>query len=183
MKVQITKPEEKDIYGIQQVFYQCWLATYPNEKAGITVDDIEHKFRDAFTEDTLQQRTTYLLNLPENVRFTIVKEGGQVIGVCWQMKKTGVNLLQALYILPYYQGKGIGHLLWKDALDYFGTGNNIMAQVATYNTKAIAFYKKLGFVETRKRITDERHRMKSGAIITDLEMIWPAAICNPVVKS
>jgi ribosomal protein S18 acetylase RimI-like enzyme len=183
MKIKITKPEEKDIYGIQEVFYKCWLNTYPNEKAGVTVEDIKHKFSEAFTSATLQKRKAYLLNLPGNIRFVIAKDAGQVIGVCWQMKKMDVNLLQALYILPGYQNKGIGHLLWQDALDYFGVGKDIMALVATYNTRAIAFYKKVGFIDTGKRFADERHRMKSGAIITDMEMILPATICNSVVKS
>ena len=174
MKIQITKPQEQDIYGIQEVFYKCWLNTYPNDEAGITVEDIEHKFRDAFNSETLQKRKAYLLNLPENIRFVVAKNEEQVIGVCWQMKKMDINLLQAIYILPGYQGNGIGYMLWQDALQYFGTGKDILLLVATYNTKAIAFYKKLGFIETGKRYADERHRMKSGAIITDIEMIWPA---------
>jgi ribosomal protein S18 acetylase RimI-like enzyme len=174
MKIQITKPEEKDIYGIQEVFYKSWLHTYPNEQAGITVEDIEYKFSDAFTSATLQKRKTYLLNLPENIRFTVAKDVQLVIGICWQMKKRDINLLQAMYILPEYQGKGIGHMLWLDALPYFGTEKDIIAQVAIYNIKAIAFYKKLGFIDTGKRFTDERHRMKSGAVITDIEMVLPA---------
>jgi ribosomal protein S18 acetylase RimI-like enzyme len=171
MEIQIEQPADKDIYGIQQVFYKSWLHTYPNEEAGVTIEDIEDKFRDAFSEETLQKRKAYLLNLPEGVRFVIAKDEEQVVAICWQMKKAIVNLLQAMYVLPAYQGKGIGKLLWQDALLYFGKEKDIIVQVATYNTKAIAFYKKLGFIDTGKRYSEERHRMKSGAVITDMEMI------------
>lgn len=172
MNITIKQPEENDIYGIQQVFYKSWLHTYPNKEAGITIEDIEHKFKDAFTEETLQKRKTYLLNLPADVRFSIAKDASQVVGICWQMKKVDANLLQALYVLPQYQGKGIGYRLWQDALSYFGTNKDIIIQVATYNTKAIAFYKKLGFIDTGKLYSEERHRMKSGAQITGIIMIF-----------
>lgn len=171
MAIQLTSPTEKDVYGIQEVFYQCWLDTYPNKEAGITVEDIKYKFRDAFTEKTLQQRKAYLLDLPANVRFVVAKDEERVTGICWQMKKATVNLLQAIYVLPGYQRKGIGYMLWQDALHYFGSEKDILVQVAVYNIKAIAFYERLGFIPTGNRFTDERHRMKSGTIITDMEMI------------
>jgi hypothetical protein len=44
-------------------------------------------------------------------------------------------------------------------------------EVATYNSNAIAFYKKLGFIETGRRFTNEKTRMKSGSIIPEMEMV------------
>ena len=42
--------------------------------------------------------------------------------------------------------------------------------MATYNQKAIDFYKKLGFEETGKNFSQERFRMKSGSIIPETEL-------------
>ena len=46
--------------------------------------------------------------------------------------------------------------------------------VAEYNQRAIDFYTKLGFVDTGRRHQEERFRMKSGAIITEMEMVRKA---------
>jgi hypothetical protein len=45
-----------------------------------------------------------------------------------------------------------------------------VVEVATYNTNAIKFYERLGFVDTGKRISDPKLMMKSGAIIPVMEM-------------
>lgn len=61
-----------------------------------------------------------------------------------------------------------------EAQQYLDPAKNIIVQVATYNTNAIAFYERFGFVDTGKRWSDERFRMKSGAVIPELEMLRKA---------
>jgi RimJ/RimL family protein N-acetyltransferase len=51
---------------------------------------------------------------------------------------------------------------------------DIYVEVVDFNEQAINFYRKLGFVPTGRTIRDERFRMKSGAIFTEIEMVLKA---------
>lgn len=169
--IKITIAEPKDVRGIQEVFYKTWLATYPNEEHGITVDDIEHFFKDSFTDGALASRAEKIAHPPEGNTLFLAKEDERVVGLCRTVLSEKENRLQAIYILPKYQGKGIGKMLWNEACTIFRSENDIVVEVAAYNAKAISFYGKLGFVDTGKRWSNEKFRMKSGAIIPEMEMV------------
>ncbi len=167
--IEIVFPKIEDAEAIQTVFYKSWLDTYPNEEVGITVDDVEHWYKDAW-EEKLNKLQSRINNPSENQSFFIAKEGNEVVGVCRIVKHLDKNQLQAIYVLPEYQRKGVGKMLWDRALEMFDPTKDIIVQVATYNTKAIGFYKKLDFTDTGKRFSDEHFRMKSGAIIPEMEL-------------
>jgi ribosomal protein S18 acetylase RimI-like enzyme len=150
---------------------ETWLATYPNAEAGITKEDIAFMFKDAFTDETLWQRREALAKAPERGRFLLIaKDGEKVTGLCGAAILGGFNKLGLIYVLPWYQGKGIGKKLWDAIVPFLDKEKSTIVQVATYNTQAIEFYKKLGFADTGKRISDEKWRMKSGAVIPEMEM-------------
>lgn len=169
--IKIVKPELKDALGTIEVQYKAWLSTYPNEKLGITVDDIEHRYKDAFSGERLKKREKIISALEPNEKYIIAKDGDKVVGMCYAVIHEDKNQLQAIYILPEYHGKGIGTNLWETILPFFDKSKDIYVEVADYNEKAIGFYKKLGFVDTGKRFSDERFRMKSGAILPEMEMV------------
>ena len=170
--ITIKKPTKEDVKGIQQVFYETWLETYPNKEAGVTIEDIEEKFKDRFSEKFIQKRTEAISNISKNQLFLIAKDENAVIGLCKAEKRESVNDLSAIYILPNYQGKGVGMMFWKKVKKFFGNKKDIIVHVATYNSQAINFYKKLGFIDTDKRFTDEKHRMPiSGVFIPETELI------------
>ena len=63
-------------------------------------------------------------------------------------------------------------MFWKKAKEFFDKSKDIIVQVAIYNKQAISFYKKLGFIDTGKRFSDEKYKMPiSGAVIPEIEMI------------
>ncbi len=165
-KIQIQKAVPKDAAGIEEVFYKTWLATYPNEEFGITVDDIEHRWKDRKKVDGSK-----IKNAPDSELLLVAKDGNKIIGVCRVANRPDKNETQAIYVIPEYQGQGIGSALWEKALKFFNPQKDIMVNVVTYNTKAIEFYKKLGFEETGKKFTDEKYRMKSGNILPEMEML------------
>lgn len=169
----ITTPKlPDDVCQILKVFYDTWLDTFPNSQIGITSDDIKELFKDSFTEQGLLNRSENLLNLNSNQKFLVAKIEDVVVGVLSINIKDEYNQLQAIYVLPSYQGRGIGNMFWQSALEFFDPNKDIIVHVATYNTKAIHFYKNLGFVDTGKRLTEERHRMPiSGIIIPEMELI------------
>jgi ribosomal protein S18 acetylase RimI-like enzyme len=170
--IQITTPTPNDAEGIQTVIKDTWFDTYPNAEAGITIGDIEDMFLDAFTEKVLQKRKEELAKVPNEERlFLIAKDGVRVVGSCGVTRLHEFNKLSMIYVLPGYQGMGIGLKLWEAVVPFLNKEKNTIVQVATYNKKAIAFYQKLGFTDNGKRFSDEKWRMKSGSIIPEMELI------------
>lgn len=169
--IKICVPKLEDARGTIEVQYKAWLTTYPDEKAGITTDDIEHRYKDAFTGERMKKREKLITSPESNEKYIVAKDGNKVVGMCYAVVQENKNQLQAIYILPEYQGKGIGTKLWDAILSFFDKTKDIYVEVADYNYKAIGFYKKLGFTDTGRRFSDERFRMKSGAILPEMEMI------------
>jgi len=172
--ITIQKAEPGDAQGIGEVFYKTWLTTYPNKEFGVTIEDVNFIFKDIKKADGSKHAS-----LPDNTVYFTAKENGYIIGVCKLIKHEDKNELKAIYVLPEYQGKGIGKMFWAEALNFFDSTKDTVVRVVTYNKNAIEFYKKLGFKDTEKIIYDETFRMQSGAIPPEIEMIIPAN--NPVV--
>lgn len=171
MKIQITNARPADARRIQMVFNKTWLTTYSNRKAGITVADIKHRQRGSLGRARLKKRRDGIRNLPRNERYLTAKHGVLVVGVCIVSKQKTYNKLNAIYVLPRYQGRGIGRMLWEEAKTFLNRKRKTVVRVATYNKSAQAFYNKLGFRTTGKRFFEERYRLKSGAIIPEIEMV------------
>jgi ribosomal protein S18 acetylase RimI-like enzyme len=166
LEIKIQKAEVGDALGIREVFYKTWLATYPNEEFGITVTDIKDLWKDKGKESGNRIR-----NAPDNELFLTAKNGGEIVGVCCAVRYSDRNNLQAIYVLPDYQGQGIGSRLWAEAVKFFDLTKDTIVEVVVYNTNAIAFYRRLGFKETGKRFLNEKFRMKSGTILPEMEMV------------
>lgn len=167
----ITKPKIEDVKQIQNVFYFTWLATYPDDKVGITKEDIEERYKNRLSERVIEKRKNDISNKNENRLFLVAKDGENIVGVCRLLREKDFNDLEAIYVLPEYQGRGI-KMFWNEAKKFWNLENDIVVRVATYNKNAIEFYKKLGFVDSGKRITEEHFRMPiSGVAIPEMELI------------
>ena len=171
LEIEITPVSVDDIRDIQGVFYTVWLATYPNDEHGITVDDLKYRYRDMFTPETLEKRRKMIREKTNNELFLVAKNLDKVVGVCYAEKDATRNELRAMYVLPQFQRKGIGALFWKEAQNFFNHSKDIAVNVVVYNSNAINFYKGLGFIDTGKRFTEERFRMRNGSIMPEMEMV------------
>lgn len=172
--ITIRNASEDDAIAIQNVFYKTWLETYPNKEIGITIEDIEETFKDSFSDEKINNYKERIKNPPSNSKLLVAvdDETNIVIAISRIFIRENYNQLQTIYVLPEYQGKGVGKALWSGALQYFDKEKDIVVQVATYNTKAISFYESLGFVDTGKRFTEERLRMPvTKTLIPEMEMV------------
>ena len=141
---EITKATVNDIDGMAKVQHDTWIATYPNEEQGVTADYIMQRVsnsqtpeRKDFWKESLNRKDTGVW---------VAKYKGKVVGFC-VMKKTGTyNSLEAIYVLPGNQGGGAGPELIEAALPWGDKDKDTRVEVASYNERAINFYKKYGFV-------------------------------------
>lgn len=172
--ITIRHASEDDASDIQNVYYKTWLETYPNDEVGITKEDVEESFKDSFTDQKIKDFNERLKNIPANSKLLVAvdTETNKIIALSRIFIREDYNQLQSIYVLPEYQRRGIGNALWFEASLYFDKEKDIIVQVATYNNKAISFYESLGFIDTGKRFTEERHRMPVTKImIPEMEMI------------
>ena len=173
-EIEILDAVSDDAFGITTVFYKAWLATYPNEAKGVTVEDIEDSYKDEFSTEKIENLKELIRNLPKNKKRLVAKRGDMVVGACTVIRNENNNYLRTLYVLPEFQNKGIGTKLWNKANEFLNPKKDTFVQVADYTENAINFYKKLGFIDTGKRTTQESERLKSGAVIIDMEMVRKA---------
>jgi ribosomal protein S18 acetylase RimI-like enzyme len=174
-EIKILPAIPNDAKGILHVLRKTWRATYPNEKLGITEEDIEESFKDSFTEENISKLQNKIRDIPENDKRLIAKTDDKIIGIARVIKNMENNKLETIYVLPEYQGKGIGKMLWEEMKNFCDPSKDIIVHVATYNQNTIEFYKKLGFEDTGKRFSDTTWRMKKiGASIPEMEMIIKA---------
>ena len=160
-----------DYLGLHNVYFLTWLDTYPNEEFNITVEDIKYKYEQRLLPETIEERKKKILEKRENEINLLIEYKEKIIALCNGIKNVDYNELQAIYVLTKYQGLGLGHALWNEVKKFFDPKKNIVVHVALYNKKAINFYEKLGFVKTGKIFSDEKHKMRNGAIIPEMEMM------------
>ena len=173
-EIKILDAIPEDALGITNVFYKSWLATYPNKEKGVTLEDIEDSYKDDFSDEKIENLKKIIRELPENKKRLVAKVGDLIVGVCTVHRNENNNHLRTLYILPDFQNKGIGTMLWNEANTFLDPTKDTIVQVADYTENAINFYKKLGFVDTGKRTEQEGEKFKSGAVIIDMEMVKKA---------
>lgn len=101
----------------------------------------------------------------------VAKENGKVIAVCRIIRHEDKSVMEAIYVLPEYQGLGIGSAIWRETQKLLDSNSEIIVQVATYNTDAIEFYKRCGFRDTGKRWEEKKFKLRSGAAIPAMEMV------------
>ena len=130
-----------DVPAIKHVLATTWHATYdaidgPEAVARIT--DVWHA--ESVLEGQLDQPGSCFL----------VAETGTVgiVGTALARRPMGAATveLSRLYILPAYQGAGLGRRLLAAALAPFAGARSVTLEVAPENAGAIAFYVRQGFV-------------------------------------
>jgi ribosomal protein S18 acetylase RimI-like enzyme len=154
------------------------LNTYPNEELGITVEDIEYHLDGRLSPEGIQKfkdRVESYESFEDKEDFT-AKVGNKVVGACRISILEDRNILDALYVLPDFQGKGVGKMLWEQALKTFDPENDIIVTVASYNSKAIDFYKSLGFVECEDKPGESGVALQNGKFIPSIELKIPKSL-------
>lgn len=165
--IKILKATPDDVLGIAEVKRVTWLATYPNKKAGITVNDLKQS---TFIDLEKIRRRQKEIKENKNRRMWVAKDGKRVVGFCGAMKENGVYEIGAIYLLPDYQGRGIGKILINRAFEWLGITDDIKVSVVSYNKQAINFYKSVGFKKVGNVKKSEWHKLACGKLLPEIEM-------------
>jgi ribosomal protein S18 acetylase RimI-like enzyme len=173
--VKLAQPEDSE--GVFNVQRKAWLDTYPNHEIGITEEDIrvriEGKNGELIPNKIERWRHATGAGVKKLAVF-VVKDAGRVVGFVAPAIRDGQRRVGAIYVLPEMQNKGIGGKLLESAIGWHGRSEAIYLHVASYNKKAIDFYKRNGFEETGKEIADEVAKVGDGKAIPEIEMVLRA---------
>lgn len=166
LSIELAKPADASaIATIQRV---TWLATYPNEEHGITLEDISAKV--VLSQKKIDFWGKVIEKQGLQKRVLIAKMEQTIVGYCVADKRENEHYLGGLYVLPSEQGKGIGKKLMLEAFAWFGTDKPIVLSVASYNKDSIAFYTQLGFKETLED-PETIPPLPSGKVIPLIKMV------------
>ena len=127
---------EDEIRGKAFVHWKCWQVTYP----GL----MSQAYLDAFTLEKSEERAFQWRD-----GILVAKDGDRVVGFvgCGQHgpEDPDTGEVFALYVLPEYQGAGVGRQLLGAALDKLSACPHLCLWAVKGNERAIRFYEKNGF--------------------------------------
>lgn len=139
-----------DAAAISRIQYDSWLATYPNEEAKITQEDVRIYLGDPGEKEKKWEKT--LGNLKKDERVFVAMDGKEIVGFCRIEKRENEHYLNAPYLDLAHQGRGVASKLMKQAFAYLGEDKPSMLEVAAYNNRAKAIYKHYGFQELERKV-------------------------------
>ncbi len=173
-EVSIERASPEDAADLYDVRVQTWLATYPNEEYGITVEDIQNQVvgrKGEIRESGIKRwRQRLESNVNDSAMF-VARVDNKIIGFTAPRIQDGQRRLGALYVLPEAQGLGAGAKLMEQAINWHGRDNDIYLHVAIYNHNAIGFYEHMGFEKTDNHVFSNAAQLDNGKTIPEIEMV------------
>jgi ribosomal protein S18 acetylase RimI-like enzyme len=133
---------EGDLEAVRTLLVETWHATYDPIYGPERVTEITDSWHSI---DALRRR----LDRP-NSEFLVADDGERIAGMAFAaVDKDGKTvMLHQLYVLPAYQGHGIGGALLDEVLGDFPDAEAVRLEVEEQNSRAIAFYRTYGFEQT-----------------------------------
>ncbi len=169
-KIKILKATPEDAEGIQKLTVEASKGMY--ELCGWSPKEIEDHFPPEKTKEVIERLEKNIGNFTDdNSLFVSKDENGKVVGACYTERLEDKNRIEALYVLPEYQGLGLAKELYDKACENFNPNNDTYLDVFSLNSKGINFYKKQGFSETGKKTFDDRFVGLTGKKLEITEMV------------
>jgi len=168
-KIEDAKPEDAE--AIRAIVKSRWLELYPNEKYGITLEDLVAI--DWFSSEYIANRQKEITESGDRAHIIVLKnDQDKVVGFAEALKFDNYGEIEAMYVIKELEGKGFGKKLMLKALEWLGN-QDIILKVVAYNYHAIEFYKKFGFKETTNKVVHTGTQLPSGKEIPRIEMLRP----------
>lgn len=138
-----------DVEAIRRMQAQSWRDTYPSDEMGVAADWLRDETEDWLTPEKLAQSHEHLgacfANPAQFYRVALL--GDEVVGLLHvDTKSDGLKHLWGLYTARKTHGTGLAQQLWALGAEWIGD-DACDLEVASYNERAKAFYRKCGFRE------------------------------------
>lgn len=146
----IVTPALQDVEAMNTMWAQSWLDTYPTEEFGVSREWVKARVGDGKSKERIEKRQQQIASSKNNpdMLWRIAKnKTGDVIGVVAPYRDEKAQHLGAIYVDKKYHGKGVAGALMKEILAWADPSRPMELEVATYNERAKAFYRKYGFKE------------------------------------
>jgi len=171
-KIELLRGAVDDAEGIQTLVSEASRGMY--RLCGWTEKEIDDHFSPEIIKGGADKIREAITNFTEaNILFVAKDSGGKIIGCCFAEKQEDMNKIEAVYILPDFQGSGLSKRLFDEAFKLLDPNKDTFLDVFSLNSKAINFYKKLGFSETGNRHFDKKYAGSTGSVLEITEMMLP----------
>ncbi len=169
----IRKAELADAFSIAKVSVNCWKSTYKGIIAEEYLENLSYEQREQAMKSTI-------ISLSMNKKFIFVAEddtdgivGFVSFGENREDDKNYKGEIYAIYILKEYQNKGIGKLLFKNAVDKLKENSlfPVIIWVLAENIQACRFYVFMGGTKIKEKYISIDHKNYNGVAYSFKEVI------------
>jgi ribosomal protein S18 acetylase RimI-like enzyme len=156
--VVVEQPIQDDLPSILDVIRTSWIGAHQNVELGITDKVLAREHYHRFEGVSGERWGAHITNPQAGIISMLARNpSGEIVGFCRAKEQDKSNVITGVYVLPEVQGTGIGTMLLNSMLEKLNALKPTILRVATYNSRAIAFYGKHGFKPTGLR---ENFQMK-----------------------
>ncbi len=138
-----------DVETIRAMQAQSWRDTYRNDEIGVTEEWLAEETMSWMTDENLEKSRQKLGEcfVDSTQFYRVALRGDEVVGLLHlATKDDGTKHLWGLYTAKDTHGTGLAQQLMVLADEWIGD-SEVDLEVASYNERAKAFYRKYGFVE------------------------------------
>lgn len=151
--ITIQLAKENHIAAYTNLLQQTYEATYTNVPLGLTKECFS---KEIFDSSDTQKYLLSNLTVTNKQRTWLTFDNKILVGSITIIEKESEYELRGFYVIPSYQGRGIGKKLWRKVFT-FAKGKDITLDTYAHNEKTIEIYKKWGFVIDEEKGSFYRH--------------------------
>jgi ribosomal protein S18 acetylase RimI-like enzyme len=136
-----------DVAKIRKMQADSWIAAYPNKEAGVTQEWVLDYTAKWLTAEALEKSKEKLGGIFDNSDhyYRVAVCDDKVVGFVHISRVDGAQHFEAIYLDESQHGTGLAQRLVDEVFLWVNKTQPITVEVASYNKRAIAFYRKYGF--------------------------------------
>lgn len=145
----IELPKVGDELALAPMHIKAWKETYVVPESGLTEEKVDELLQHLLTNTDFRKNTiNEALTNPNKVLYRVIKNAeGKIVGFFHCEKTDTTNEVEGIYLLNEAKGSGIGTKLMEEFFVWSDMDKPTHLEVFSFNSTAIDFYKKFGFVE------------------------------------
>lgn len=141
---------EDDVEQVLAMHAQSWLETYQNDEIGASHEWAKAQVAARLSDENKELERQRVRNAARDKDFlyrVAENEKGEIVAVIKPFRNDDVQRVGAIYVAKEHHGKGIAQKLMDEIIAWADQSRPLQLNVATYNERAKAFYRKYGFKE------------------------------------